>query len=171
MSEQAGRYQRSFSGLVGAMVILLVVVVAFVGFRALFRDNEGDPVQAVDYSQGMQQRQSVATFHLLAPATLPAGWEATSVRFSPEVPQAWHLGVLTEAGHYIGLEQAQASAASLVHEYVDSDATEGSARDGWRTFSDAGGDHALAREDGGVATLIMGMVPVDQLLSYASSLQ
>ena len=34
MSEQPGRYQRSMSGMVGALLVTILAIVAFVGFRA-----------------------------------------------------------------------------------------------------------------------------------------
>ena len=45
MSGQAGRYQRSFSGMVGAMVVLLVVIGGYVAFRAVNRNDVADPVR------------------------------------------------------------------------------------------------------------------------------
>ena len=40
MSEQAGRYQRSFSGLIGAIVITLLAIGGFVAVRAFVRDDQ-----------------------------------------------------------------------------------------------------------------------------------
>ena len=49
MSEQGGRYQRSFAGMIGALLITLVVIGAFVAFRALNRDELERRPEAVDY--------------------------------------------------------------------------------------------------------------------------
>lgn len=49
MSEQPGRYQRSFSGMLGALVVLLLVIGGFVAFRAVTRDDLEVEVETVDY--------------------------------------------------------------------------------------------------------------------------
>ena len=51
MSGQAGRYQRSAGGMVGAMVVLVVLLVAWVGFRSLTTQEPDSPVRTVDYAQ------------------------------------------------------------------------------------------------------------------------
>ena len=49
MSEQGGRYQRSFAGMIGALLITLLVIGAFVAFRALNRDELDGGPKPVDY--------------------------------------------------------------------------------------------------------------------------
>ena len=51
MSGQAGRYQRSAGGMVGAMVVMVVLLVAWVGFRSLTTQEPDNPVKTVDYAQ------------------------------------------------------------------------------------------------------------------------
>lgn len=174
MSGQAGRYQRSSSGMVGAMVILLVVIGAYVGFRALNRNQPDNPVRPVDYEQTASFARRQADFPLLAPVSLPSGWMATSVDYQ-EDPTRWHLGVLTDEDEYIGLEQSRAPVDSLVETYVDREArrTGGVQVAGgtWSTWSDAGGDTALVRREEGVTTLVVGTPDLQVLEDYAASLR
>ena len=105
MSEQAGRYQRSAGGMVGAMVVLVVLLVAWVAIQSLVKDQPDSAVRTVDYAQVVAPAREAAKFDLVAPASLPKGWRATSVTFRDTLPQHWHLGVLTDDDRYVGLEQ------------------------------------------------------------------
>jgi Protein of unknown function (DUF4245) len=175
MSERPGRYQRSFSGMVGAMIVLVLVVALFVAFRAINRTEPENTVDAVDYTRPAEFAREQARFPLLAPAELPEGWRATSVRFDNGRDQAWHVGFLTGADDYVGLEQADESARDLVEEHVDEDATEGDAvtvdGDTWERWTDAGGDTALVRETDEVTTLVVGTVGEETLVRFVQSLR
>ena len=175
MSEQAGRYQRSAGGMVGAMVVLVVLLVAWVGIQSLVKQQPDSAVRTVDYAQVVAPARKAAKFDLVAPAALPTGWRATSVTFRDTVPQHWHLGVLTDTDRYVGLEQGQGSQRSMIEEYVDKDAQRGAPVqvDGrrWATYTDARGDLALVRRDGDATTLVVGHdVPRATLLSYVAGL-
>ena len=175
MSEQAGRYQRSAGGMVGAMAVLVVLLVAWVVVQSLVKDQPDSAVRPVDYAKVVPPAREAAKFDLVAPASLPKGWQATSVSFQDASPQHWHLGVLTDDDRYVGLEQGQRSLASMVEEYVDKDAHRGPAVDvdgqSWRTYTDTGGDLALVRRDGGATTLVVGHdVPKATLVSYTAGL-
>jgi uncharacterized protein DUF4245 len=175
VSEQAGRYQRSAGGMVGAMVVLVLLLVAWVAIQSLVKDQPDSAVRTVDYAQVVTPARKAAKFDLVAPASLPTGWRATSVTFRDTLPQHWHLGVLTDHDRYVGLEQGQKSLASMVEEYVDKDAHRGPAVDvdgrSWRTYTDTGGDLALVRRDGDATTLVVGHdVPKATLVSYTAGL-
>jgi hypothetical protein len=175
MSERPGRYQRSFSGMVGAMIVLVLVVAVFVAFRAINRTEPENTVEAVDYSQPAEFAREQARFPLLAPAELPEGWRATSVRFDNGRDQAWHVGFLTGADDYVGLEQADESAERLVEEHVDEDATEREpvTVDGeeWQSWTDDGGDTALVRETDEITTLVVGTVEQETLVEFVHTLR
>lgn len=174
MSAQPGRYQRSAAGMVGAMLVLVGVVVAFVLLRDLLRADLEPAVRSVDYQATAELGRDRVDFALLAPRTLPPGWRATSVRLVGE-PARWHLGVLTDEGRYIGLEQAHRSEQRMVEEYVDREAVPGRpvriGGETWRTWSDAGGDIGLTRVDGEVTTLVVGTPDRDVLVGYVESLR
>jgi hypothetical protein len=176
MSQQAGRYQRSAAGMVGAMVVLVLVVIGFVLFRDLNRNDPPSPVRTVDYEQAAEYARDQAGFDVLSPADLPEGWRATSVRYLPGETESWHLGLLTEEDRYVGLEQSGGSADAMVEEHVDPDAVEGEPVDvagqDWATWSDSGGDLALVRETDGTTTLVVGHeVPEAALADFAARLR
>ena len=175
VSERPGKYQRSFSGLVAAMAVLLLVVVGFVVFRGSFRDNQQVPVKAVDYAASLPFIREKATFPVLAPPSLPEGWRATSIRFEEARPQSFHLGVLTDEDEYLGIEQARDGVAEMVDEFVDDEATKGDeaevAGKTWTTYTDEGGDVALVRREAGVTILVVGTVTGGELRAYVETLQ
>ena len=175
MSEKPGRYQRSFPGMVGALLVLLLVIGGFVLFRDAIREDPENPVEAVELEQPVAYAREQADFDLLAPDDLPDGWIATSVRFTDGEEQSWHLGMLTDEERYVGLEQSPRPAADVVEEFVDEEATEGDevSIDGetWRTWTDADDDLALVREDGEVTTLVLGRVSQETLEELIATLR
>jgi len=187
VSEQSGRYERSFGGMVGALLVLLLLVGVFVVLRDLNRVDPVDPVQSVDYAQPARFARESAAFDVLAPRRLPAGWIATSVRFRDGETGSWHLGCLTGERRYVGLEQAQRPVSSMVSDFVDENARAGSEVriDGqtWLAYADPGrdpgadpttapeGDLALVREETGATTLVVGTVSQDTLVEFVRSLR
>lgn len=175
MSEQAGRYQRSAGGLVVAMAVLVALVLGYVGLRSLISSPPNDE-QTVDYARVVPDVRKAARLAILAPPSLPHGWRATSVRFTDDPPQHWHLGVLTDQNRYVGLEQGQQSVPAMVNEYVDSAASRRQpVRVGartWASYTDSGGDLALVRRDARTTTLVVGHeVPRATLVRYVASLR
>jgi hypothetical protein len=176
VSQQTARYQRSAGGMVGAMVLLVVVVLLFVGFRALLAKQPERAVAAVDYRREVPAARKAADFALLAPPSLPRGWEATTVTFSDSPGSHWHLGVLTDENRYVGLEQGDEPVSSMLTTYVDQSTTRGKpvtvGGQSWSTYTDAQDDLALVRREGRTTTLVVGhAVPRAQLLAYAASLR
>jgi hypothetical protein len=175
MSEQPGRYQRSFPGMIGAMIVLVLVVGVFVLLRQTTRDEPTSPVEPIDFARPAEYARSQADFELLAPDELPEGWIATSVRFTDGEDQAWHLGTLTDEDRYVGLAQAERPVSEMVEELVDEEATQGEdvTVDGqtWETWTDAGDDLALVREEGGLTTLVVGRVSQETLEELLATLR
>ena len=188
MSEQPGRYQRSFGGMLGGLLVLIVGLGAFVILRDLSRAEPGGPVQPVDIVAPARFAQEEARFDVLTPRRLPDGWTATSVRFDPTTEvQSWHLGLLTAEQRYVGLEQAERTATAMVTDFVDEEAAEGGEvvidGDTWTVWADPGrdpaadpataprGDLALVREADGVTTLVVGTVSQDVLTGFVASLR
>ena len=174
MSGQAGRYQRSAAGMIGAMLVLVAGIFAFVLLRDINREVPGSPVKAVDYSRTAAYAEEQASFDVLAPDELPEGWKATTVEFVVD-PARWHLGVLTDQGNYVGLEQADSSVESMVSTYVDPAANRGKPvtieGQAWISWSDSGGDTALVRRAGHVTTLVVTTADEDVLVDYIESLR
>lgn len=162
--------------MIGAMLVLLVVVVAFVVLRDANRDDLANPVRAVDYANDAAFARKQAGFALVSPASLPDGWRATSVRYVAGVEERWHLGLLTDEDRYVGLEQADEPVESMLETHVDAQVTRRGRVDvggkKWSAWSDAGGDLALVRRARDTTTLVVGHeVPQDELVAFAESLR
>lgn len=176
MSQQPSRYTRSFSGMVGALIVTVVFVLAFVGWRALFRGEAESVVPEVDWQESVELADE-AGFAVVRPSELPAGWQATSVDLVAVGDPRWGLGVLTDGEDFIGIRQEDGSIDELVRSYVDEDAAEGEeatvdseVTSTWRTWSDDGGDHGYTTELGDVSLLVYGSAPVEEIEAYIETL-
>jgi hypothetical protein len=178
---RGGGYQRSASGLLGAMIATVLAVVAFVAFRGLTRDNEATVVPAVDWHISYQAARADNKLQVLAPTgSLPSGWKATSVSYLPGADPAWHLGLLTGGGKYVGIDESTDDLGDLVHQNVDPDASRGSdvtlVGQKWQVYTDSGGDYALGRtlRDGSgqphEAQLVGGSAPDATIRAFVATL-
>ena len=156
------------------MAVLVALVLGYVGLRSLISSPPNDD-QTVDYARVVPDVRKAARLAILAPPSLPHGWRATSVRFTDDPPQHWHLGVLTDQNRYVGLEQGQQSVPAMVNEYVDSGASRRQpVRVGartWASYTDSGGDLALVRRDGRTTLVVGHEVPRATLVRYVASLR
>jgi hypothetical protein len=175
-AEHPGRYQRSIAGGIGSMIVLVLVVLAFVLIRDVFRDNEAVDVEPVDYLAVVGPAQE-AGLQVVYPPSLPDGWTATSVAYDPGDPPAWGVGMHTDDGKFVGVRQEDADLDSLLDTHVDEDPVEGETMtvDGalvpeWQEWSDADGDHAYAASVGDHVVLVYGSAPTDDLLTIVRSL-
>jgi hypothetical protein len=175
-----GRYERTSGGLVGAMLVTVLAVLAFVAFRAVTTDKEPTPVRAVDYASLVTSARADERLFILAPSRLPLGWKATSATYAPGAQPTWHLGTLTDDGKYVGVEEARTSIEDLVEEHVDVGAERGRdvtiAGETWQTWTDEGGDYAVARSHraGGETVeswLVVGTAAEDEVRDFAASLE
>lgn len=174
MSEQPGRYQRTTGGFIGSLVIAVAVILAFVAFRALTRDDLDVPTETVDYVEAVQAAQS-AGWKVVYPSSLPKGWRATSVDVDP--PRAWDIGFLTADGRFVGVSQQTGSLDSMLETYVDKAPQAGGTVSlqtdvggTWKSWSDSGGDHALSSELGQDTLLVYGSAPESDLEKFAETL-
>jgi len=174
-----GRYQRSSGGLIGALIVTVGAVVAFVLFRALTSDDQPTPVRAVDYSASVEGARTDGKLTVLAPDRLPLGWKATSATYTRGVSPTWHLGMLTGDTRYVGVEEARESVEDLVEEHVDENALRGKdvtiGSQKWQTWTDSDGDYAVARALEGPqgaeeSVLVLGSAPERQVRQLAGSL-
>ena len=175
--ERPGRYQRSFNGLVGALVITVVAVVAFVAFRALVSDapevepNEVDHLEIVELAQDADLRP-------VYPAELPDGWIATRAEVLPGEPPAFDLALLTDDEKFVGVVWSGRPVELLLEERVDDEDVEeaeplrvtGSVAMSWDGYADPGGDLAYAAGVGERTVLVYGSAPADDLQRIIESL-
>jgi hypothetical protein len=161
------------------MLVTVLAVLAFAAFRALTSDNEPTPVRTVDYATTVTSARAENRLLVLAPDRLPLGWKATSATYTSGAAPTWHLGTLTEDHDYVGVEEARTGVQDLVEEHVDADAERGEdvtvAGEAWQSWTDAGGDYALARtldgpEGAQESVLVVGSAPADEVRHLAATL-
>ena len=87
-------------------------------FRALNRDELETKPDPVDYLETVGLIQEAGR-SVVYPPSLPDGWIATSLDFTPGERTAWGLGFLTDDEEYVGLRQEDASLDDLLTTYVD----------------------------------------------------
>jgi hypothetical protein len=168
--ERPSRYTRSFSGLVVAMGVTVVAVAAYVGVRALIRDQP-DIHPEVDYAACVALLQA-ADVPVVHPSSLPDGWRATAVHYEPGTPPQWRLALLTDDDEFVGVVQQDEDVDDLLVRYVDesprpgedSAAANSLGVSSWQTWSDSGGDHAFSAElatgpGAGQTVLVYGSAP------------
>lgn len=148
MSQQVNpRMNRSFAAMAGALIVVVVLVVLVVSLNS--SGEKSTPVHTVDWAAWVKAGRADQQLMLFAPEKLPDGWRATSVKYNAGADAHWHLGMLTDSGKYVGLEESRATTKDLVGQYVDQDAVRGKdvavAGQTWQTWTDAGGDYALVR--------------------------
>ena len=176
MSEQPGRYQRSPSGMVGALLVTVLVILGFVVFRAFVRTDPAVKPQHVDYRAEVRFAQQSGA-HLVYPAALPTGWYATRVDYTPGTPPTLGISMLTPATEFAGFEQSAVSAPDLLARYVDANPTAGppvTVDSGivrrWSTWTDSGGDTALVAPWHHQTLMVFGSASEAELETLAGSL-
>jgi hypothetical protein len=171
--EQPSRYDRSFSGLLAAMIVTVLFVAAYVGFRALTRDQP-DVDQKVDYLSDVKDLEE-AGVDVIYPCQLPEGWQSTSTTFERGTPPKWGIGIVTDDDKFVGIRQEDTDVDDLLDTYVDENPQQGDDASPanhlrisiWQTWSDSGGDHAFSattkgRALGGQILLVYGSASVAQ---------
>jgi len=167
--ERPSRYNRSFGGLLAAMLATVLFVAAYVGFRALTRDQPTlDP--DVDYASCVAYLQE-ADVSVVYPRELPSGWRANVIHYTRADPPEWRIGLLTDDDEFVGVVQQKGDLDDLLAQYVDQNASQGedaAPENGlgatvWQTWSDSGGDHAFST--------VLGSGPLDEetILVYGSA--
>lgn len=171
------RMQRSFAGMIGALVVVVALGVLWVVVGG--SDEKAVPVRSVDWSAWVKAGRAEQQLMVFAPPSLPAGWRASSATYAGGNDAHWHLGMLTDAGKYVGIEESRASTQDLAEQYVDEAAVRGKdvtvAGQTWQTWTDDGGDYALVRsvEVGGrpyESVLVGGSAPPAAVRSLAAML-
>lgn len=160
--QRPGRPPRTTNGLIGALVITMLAIGAFVLLRSLTSQDLDVKPTAVDYL-GVVSDAQAGGVQLVYPESLPKGWIADSVQYVPGTRRAWGIGMLTGDGTFVGLRQEDASLDDLLTTYVDKSPSEGdpirvtgSVATTWSSWSDDGGDHAYAAKVGQDTVLVYG---------------
>jgi hypothetical protein len=176
VSERPGRYERSTSGMVGALLLTFLFVIGFVVFRGCNRTNPDVRPDHIDYRAqiGFAQRAGAT---LVYPARLPTGWYATRLDYEAGNRPELGISMLTPDQQYVGVRQSPRDIAELLTAYVDPQPSAGPSVtvDGgivrrWDTWTDAGGDTALSARWHGQSLLVFGTVSRADLERLAGAL-
>lgn len=179
MSEQggAGRYTRSFNGLIGAMAFMVVLVVgAFVLRDLVFGTPEERRPVAVEYLDDIQGLQQ-AGFDPVYPETLPDGWIVSEVSAELGDVATFRINLYTPGNDFVGIRQEPSDLEDLLVSYIDEDTVSEDALvevndvdATWEGWSDAGGDLAYSATVGGDTVLVFGNVSAAELRSIVEVL-
>ncbi len=170
------RYQRSFRGLIGAMLAVLLTILVVWGLTWFQRRPTEPPGETVQYTKLLAHAREVAPFHVLAPEPEPSGWRATSASYTPtRQHDTWHLGFLTRQGQYVGLAQSTMSRQDLLQAKTRARQGDGAvtvAGHHWRRLTSADGkETALVRTHGDVTVLVTGTAGLASLKTLVRSLR
>ena len=162
----------------GDMVRSILVIGALLfGLAALgywFQVKPDDKVRAVDYVTAVKAARGDAGFAVLAPASLPKGWTATTVRYESGAPGQWHLGVMTDKGEYIGLEQTGVGTQRAIENFAPDTVVKGKTTVGgesWQLRQSSRGENTLVREDGRMTIIVTGTATRAVIEDYAGTLR
>lgn len=126
MAKRTG-YQTSLAGLIGALVLCMLFIVAYVGMRAFTREELEVTAESFDYVPVVRQFQNEGS-EVLYPESVPAGWRATSLDNSPNKYPVFGLGFLTRDdsdADFVGYKWADLSASSTAERAMGEDVEEG----------------------------------------------
>lgn len=175
MSRKPNRYELPITSMLGAMIVVLAVIVGFVVFRALVRNNVETPVRTVDYAHLLRQGAEDGKLDMLSPRPMPSGWRATSATYRGGAAPRWHLGILTSEGKYVGLEEARGEVSSLLKDAVKGDAeADGEAKisgQTWQQWRGETGDYVLTRQVGDNAVLVRGQAAATTVQAFVARLK
>lgn len=169
-----GRGKQTVGDMVRSLLVVLVLVFVVVALSA--QDDSGEDLRPLDYSGVLARAQDTAPYDVLAPLGLPAAWVPTSARTGRDGDAVtWHLGLVTPAGDYAGVEQSDGDPESLVADLAEGGEDTGTVSiSGLRWRKVDGGrpeKHALVLESEAVTTVVAGGASWAELRTLARSLQ
>jgi hypothetical protein len=160
----------SMGDIIRSMAVIGLIVLGLYGFGKLFTQEPESPTPAIDYATIVDQARPAAKFELLAPSSLPKGWQANGASLNIDW---WHLGVVTDDDEYIGLEQVTSGTRRAVERFADGSKADGTAEIDGETWSIREGPQdrtTYVRREAGVTTLVVGTTSRSVIEKYISSL-
>jgi len=178
VTEAEARRIRPF---MSGIVALAVALGAAIGWYYVGQPSESvQPVKTVDWSAWVKAGRAEDALVVFAPESLPDGWRATSATYLGGNEARWRVGMLTDTGKFVGLEETYESVRALVERVVDENATQGpevtiNGRT-WRSWTDSGGDYAVSIEVEVVggrseSVLVAGSASDEEIREFAASLR
>lgn len=179
MSQQrgGGHYSGSSIGMIGAMIVTVGLILAFVAFRAISRDDLEVEREPIDYLSSVQELQKVSDVKIAYPPTLPEGLKAVDIK--PTEARGWSLDILSEDGdEFIGVYQGVSPVDDWVKKYLDENPEQGDVvtlddstlSKKWQSWSDSGGDYAVTTKVKGQVVMVFGSADDDVIDEVAASL-
>ena len=176
-SQRPGRYPRTATGLLGAMIVIVLGVLVVVGFMSLFREDTEVEPEAVDYLEIVGAAQD-ADLQPAYPAELPEGWIARRAEVTPDERPDFDLALLTDDEEFVGVVWTDEDLDDLLADRVDDEDVEDadpltvseSVASEWQGYADPGGDRAYAAEVGDRTVLVYGSASEEDLAGIVSSL-
>lgn len=163
-------------GLVFAFVLLFLVIGP--ARQTIFPSGPNrTAVKTVDTARQVTAARQVASYAVLAPRGLPAGWHATSVRvdYAPTAggsSATLRLGYVTPEQHFAGL--AEGDAAGFVATELGKGAQPLPAADvsgePWQQWRTAADELALSRTTGRRSVVVTGSATLEELRALAAAL-
>lgn len=161
--------------MVRSVVVLVALLSVVVLYQRFYSSGAPDYTPPVDVAPSLAQARDAAPFDVLAPVGLPAGWTATSVRYTPDASPRWHIGYLTPAGEYVGLEQEDVPVDELVQDAAAGTSPAGEVEVNgttWQLRTDEDrSETTLVRADGDGAVLVTGSASQAELEQLAGALR
>ncbi len=169
-----GRYDRSFGGLVGSMIVLVLVVFAIVIFRGAFRDTPEYEPPDIDYVQVVTSVQQLG-LKPIYPPELPEGWSVKTASFQSGDRPAFELVFTTDDERTVGVHQQDSSEGDLLDTYVGTGASETGETlttdlGTWTGWQDTDADRAWTTELGDETVLVYSSGDPDALVTFVESL-
>ena len=176
VSEKSGRYERSFGGLIGAMVITVAAVLGFLVWKGTFSKDVEQETVPVEWTESVKLAGD-AGMSVAHPSELPEGWIATSVDLVGVGETRWGMGMLTADEDFVGLRQQDTSLNEMVTTYIDKDAEQGEdveidseVATTWQVWTDEGGDTGYSTEVGDDVLLVYGSAPSEEIVAFIETL-
>lgn len=176
MSENGGvadNRNASLGDMIRSIVLIGAVILGLAAVGYWFQLKPDKKMQAVDYVTAVKAARGDANFDILAPTSLPKGWKATTVRYESGEPGQWHLGVMTDRGEYIGLEQSGIGTNRAIERFAPETTAKGRTTAGgqtWQLRQSKRGETTLVREDGDITIIVTGTAPRALIEDYVASL-
>lgn len=159
--------------MVRSILVIGALLFGLAGLGYWFQVKPDDKVQSVDYVTAVKAARDDAQFDVLAPASLPKGWKATTVRYESGARGHWHLGVMTDKGEYIGLEESGIGTQRAIESFAPDTKAQGNrtvSGQSWQLRQSKRGETTLVRKDGDITIIVTGTAALDVIEAYAASL-
>lgn len=114
----ASRYPRTYGGLIGSMIVLVIALLAYWGLQHTHSAGMTDE-SVSDWQSNVAQIQTVET--IAYPGSVPPGWSVTSADWDTDDTQhpLWKLGMVTPDQQFVGIYEQAVEPADLVAQTTD----------------------------------------------------